>query len=160
MRRSHLLTQGFRLPRRMFPLLLLFKSQHGVVRDTSWVKSDSLSSGCTGWRLASPSVRRSLFPTLSGSVRLSRKQRSRVWVPEHLYPTEHPKLSRQQSVEGSMHTRYIFRSGEAIHSSEHHHITGVRCYQTGQNHQTCLLLTEQAEAEFRSRSAGMHRKSV
>ena len=45
-----------------------------------------------------------------------------------------------------MHTRYIFRSGEAIHSSEHHHITGVRCYQTGQNHQTCLLLTEQAEA--------------
>ena len=53
-----------------------------------------------------------------------------------------------------MHTRYIFRSGEAVHSSEHHHITGVRCYQTGDNHQTCLLLTEQAEAEFRSKAAG------
>ena len=59
-----------------------------------------------------------------------------------------------------MHTRYIFRSGEAVHSSEHHHITGVRCYQTGDNHQTCLLLTEQAEAEFRSRSAGEYLKSV
>ena len=53
-----------------------------------------------------------------------------------------------------MHTRYIFRSGEAVHSSEHHHITGVRCYQTGDNHQTCLLLTEQAEAEFRSKARG------
>ena len=59
-----------------------------------------------------------------------------------------------------MHTRYIFRSGEAVHSSEHHHITGVRCYQTGDNHQTCLLLTEQAEAEFLSRSAGEHLKLV
>ena len=53
-----------------------------------------------------------------------------------------------------MHTRYIFRSGRAVHSSEHHHITGVRCYQTGDNHQTCLLLTEQAEIEFLSKTDG------
>ena len=83
------------------------------------------------------------------------KQRSRVWAPEHLCQLNiHGYLNSSQwrvlcTPDG------IFRPGEAIHSSEHHHITGVRCYQTGQNHQTCLLLTEQAEAEFRSRSAWM-----
>ena len=50
-----------------------------------------------------------------------------------------------------MYTRYLFRSGEAVHSTEQHDIPGVRCYQTDGHHQTCQLLTEEAEQEFLKR---------
>ena len=84
----------------------------------------------------------------------------RGWIPTHLYPNELSWLDRWKPDEGPVYTRYIFRSGEAIYSSEHHHIPGVRCYSTGENHQTCLLLTERAETEFITWSKGTGLKSV
>ena len=47
-----------------------------------------------------------------------------------------------------MSTRYVLRTGEIIYSNRNPEELDVYCYRTGYNHQTCLLLSEQSEADF------------
>ena len=47
-----------------------------------------------------------------------------------------------------MATRYVLRTGEIIHSNRNPEDLDVYCYSTGANHPTCLLLSEQSEADF------------
>ena len=47
-----------------------------------------------------------------------------------------------------MPTRYVLRTGEIILSNRNPEDLDVYCYRTGYNHQTCLLLSEQSEADF------------
>ena len=47
-----------------------------------------------------------------------------------------------------MATRYVLRTGEIILSNRNPEGLDVYCYQTGYNQQTCLLLSEQSEADF------------
>ena len=47
-----------------------------------------------------------------------------------------------------MATRYVLRTGEVIHSNRNPEELDVYCYRTGYNHHTCLLLSEQSEADF------------
>ncbi len=48
----------------------------------------------------------------------------------------------------AMSTRYVLRTGEIIHSNRNPEELDVYCYRTGYNHHTCLLLSEQSEADF------------
>ena len=148
----------------MTPLVLLFSCQHDVIRYTDLTQSDWFINNCSGGsRHCPPDAAEPLFSTFSGSVCLHvrrLKQRCSVLMPSYLFPLCISKAIPAAASVCSVYTRYVFRSGEAFHASEQYDIDGVRCYQTGANHQTCLLLTEQAEAEFRSRSAGKHLKPV
>ena len=47
-----------------------------------------------------------------------------------------------------MSTRYVLRTGEVIFSSRNPEELDVYCYRTGADNHTCLLLSEQSEAEF------------
>nr|WP_115094124.1 hypothetical protein [Synechococcus sp. UW106] len=47
-----------------------------------------------------------------------------------------------------MSTRYVLRTGEIILSNRNPEGLDVYCYRTGYNHHTCLLLSEQSEADF------------
>ena len=47
-----------------------------------------------------------------------------------------------------MSTRYVLRTGEIILSNRDPDELDVYCYRTGYNHHTCLLLSDQAEADF------------
>ena len=47
-----------------------------------------------------------------------------------------------------MATRYVLRTGEIIYSNRNPEELDVYCYRTGANPQTCLLLTDQSEADF------------
>jgi hypothetical protein len=47
-----------------------------------------------------------------------------------------------------MSTRYVLRTGEIILSNRNPAELDVYCYRTGYNHHTCLLLSEQSEADF------------
>ena len=47
-----------------------------------------------------------------------------------------------------MATRYVLRTGEVIHSSRNPEELDVYCYQTSANDHTCLLLSDQSEADF------------
>ena len=47
-----------------------------------------------------------------------------------------------------MATRFVLRTGEIIHSNRNPDDLDVYCYRTGQDHHTCLLLSEQSEADF------------
>lgn len=47
-----------------------------------------------------------------------------------------------------MSTRYVLRTGEIICSNRNPEELDVYYYRTGYNHQTCLLLSEQSEADF------------
>ena len=48
----------------------------------------------------------------------------------------------------SMATRYVLRTGEIIHSNRNPEELDVYCYRTGANDYTCLLLSDQSEADF------------
>lgn len=48
----------------------------------------------------------------------------------------------------AMLTRYVLRTGEIILSNRNPEGLEVYCYKTGYNHHTCLLLSEQSEADF------------
>ena len=45
-------------------------------------------------------------------------------------------------------TRYVLRNGEVVYSRRLPDGLDVYCYQTGYNHHTCLMLSDQAEADF------------
>ena len=47
-----------------------------------------------------------------------------------------------------MATRYVLRTGEIILSNRNPEGLDVYCYRTGFNLQTCLLLSDQSEADF------------
>ena len=47
-----------------------------------------------------------------------------------------------------MATRYVLRTGEVIHSNRNPEELDVYCYRTGANDYTCLLLSDQSEADF------------
>jgi len=47
-----------------------------------------------------------------------------------------------------MATRYVLRTGEIIVSRRNPDELDVYCYRTGYSHHTCLLLSEQSEADF------------
>jgi len=47
-----------------------------------------------------------------------------------------------------MATRYVLRTGEVIHSNRNPEELDVYCYRTGANDHTCLLLSDQSEADF------------
>ena len=47
-----------------------------------------------------------------------------------------------------MATRYVLRTGEVIHSNRKPEELDVYCYRTGANDYTCLLLSDQSEADF------------
>ena len=47
-----------------------------------------------------------------------------------------------------MATRYMLRTGEIIHSNLNPDELDVYCYRTGTNDYTCLLLSDQSEADF------------
>ncbi len=47
-----------------------------------------------------------------------------------------------------MATRYVLRTGEVIHSNRNPEELDVYCYRTGAIDHTCLLLTDQSEADF------------
>ena len=47
-----------------------------------------------------------------------------------------------------MTTRYVLRTGDIIHSDRNPEELDVYCYRSGTNSPTCLLLSEQAEADF------------
>ena len=52
------------------------------------------------------------------------------------------------SLRNVMSTRYVLRTGEIILSNRDPDELDVYCYRTGYNHHTCLLLSEQSEADF------------
>ena len=45
-------------------------------------------------------------------------------------------------------TRYVLRNGEVVYSHRQPDGLDVYCYRSGYNHHTCLLLSDQAEADF------------
>ena len=45
-------------------------------------------------------------------------------------------------------TRFVLRNGEVVYSHRRPDGLDVYCYQSGYNHHTCLLLSDQAEADF------------
>ena len=45
-------------------------------------------------------------------------------------------------------TRFVLRNGEVVYSHRQPDGLDVYCYQSGYNHHTCLLLSDQAEADF------------
>lgn len=45
-------------------------------------------------------------------------------------------------------TRYVLRSGQAFMSSQPSKDLDVYCYDNGSNGRTCLLLSDQSEAQF------------
>ena len=45
-------------------------------------------------------------------------------------------------------TRYVLRNGEVVYSRRLPDGLDVYCYQIGYSHHTCLLLSDQAEADF------------
>ena len=45
-------------------------------------------------------------------------------------------------------TRFVLRNGEVVYSHRQPEGLDVYCYQSGYNHHTCLLLSDQAEADF------------
>ena len=45
-------------------------------------------------------------------------------------------------------TRFVLRNGEVVYSQRQPDGLDVYCYQSGYNHHTCLLLSDQAEADF------------
>ena len=47
-----------------------------------------------------------------------------------------------------MATRYVLRTGEVIHSNRNPEELDVYCYRTSANDHTCLLLSDQSEADF------------
>ena len=47
-----------------------------------------------------------------------------------------------------MATRYVLRTGEVIHSNRNPEELDVYCYRTSANDYTCLLLSDQSEADF------------
>ena len=57
-------------------------------------------------------------------------------------------LSRRNLWVEVMATRYVLRTGEVIHSNRNPEELDVYCYRTGANDHTCLLLSDQSEADF------------
>ena len=47
-----------------------------------------------------------------------------------------------------MATRYVLRTGEVIYSNRNPEELDVYCYRTGAIDHTCLLLSDQSEADF------------
>ena len=47
-----------------------------------------------------------------------------------------------------MPTRYVLRTGETIPSNRNPEELDVYCYRTGTHYPTCLLLSDQSEADF------------
>ena len=47
-----------------------------------------------------------------------------------------------------MPTRYVLRTGETILSNRNPGELDVYCYRTGTHYPTCLLLSDQSEADF------------
>ena len=57
-------------------------------------------------------------------------------------------LSRRNPWVKGVATRYVLRTGEVIHSNRNPEELDVYCYRTGANDHTCLLLSDQSEADF------------
>ena len=47
-----------------------------------------------------------------------------------------------------MATHYVLRTGVVIHANRNPEELDVDCFRTGASHHTCLLLSDQSEADF------------